>query len=124
MTSDRFGVRVLARGHGQERLDDVEEAVPVGPQRSYVRLAGEKDELLVLVRQQGEEVEQVLLGGDPVMLSAHDQHGALDLPGVHHGQVRAHIEVGTGGHRVPEGQLRIGQGIGHRRVRQARIYRG
>ncbi len=44
----------------------------VGAERPDVRLAGEEDELLVLVGLEREEVEKVLLGRDPVVLSAHD----------------------------------------------------
>src|SRR5207244_6257523 len=59
--------------------DLMPEAVAVDAERGDMRRAGQKDELLILVRQRLVEGEQILLGGDAVELAADDLHRTLEV---------------------------------------------
>ena len=57
MTPSSPSDRIVARGQREERMDHMEETVPVGPQWSDVGLPRQEDELLILVGQKCEELD-------------------------------------------------------------------
>ncbi len=89
---------------------------PVLRARAGVRDARHDDELLVRVRQLGEEIGQVLERSDAVPLPPHDERRHRNALRVEHRQVRRHVDVGAGRHGGIEGQHRIGERFHDRQV--------
>src|SRR5262245_43850576 len=73
-------------------------------------------ELLVRVGQLLEELHQVGEARDAVVLAAHDQRRHRDLRGIADRQVRAHVDIGAGRHRIVEREDGVGERLDHRVV--------
>jgi len=63
-----------------------------------------------------EELEQVVDRGDAIVLAAHEEGRHLDFFRVDERQLRAHVDVGAGRHRVVERKDRVGEGLDGRLI--------
>ncbi|MCD6041811.1 MAG: hypothetical protein K0R40_1414 [Burkholderiales bacterium] len=111
-------------GGGEERVQDVVRGEVVFLLEAGVRDARHDGELLVRVGQPAEERQQVVEAGDAVEFAAHHEGRHADPGRVDDGKLRAHVDVGSGGHRVVEREDRIGECLDRRVVGGAGMVAG
>src|SRR5881392_889247 len=104
------------RGLAEIAVEQVVDQPPVLRARAGVRDARHDDELLVRVRQLGEEIGQVLKRSDAVPLPPQDERRHGDALRVEHRQVRRHVDIGAGRHGGIEGQHRVGECFHDRQI--------
>src|SRR3990170_1680548 len=109
---------------GEERVQDVIDHQVVDLLEARVRDAGHHGELLVGVGQPLEELGEVVEARDAVELAAHDEGRHGDLCGIHHRQLRAHVHVGAGRHRIVERKGLVGKRLDHAVLRAPRMVPG
>ena len=93
----------------KEREQDVIDLHVVDLLEARVRDAGHHAEGLVRTGQQREEFDQVVETGDAVEFAAHDDGGGLDFFRIDHRQLRTHVDIGAGRHRVVELEHAVGE---------------
>jgi hypothetical protein len=86
--------------------------VPVVAEEERVRRSRQEYQLPVRVGQLSEELEQILLAGDPLMLRRAIMTGTSTFSGLRTGRLAVHVEVGFGRDLVAEHELGVGQRLG------------
>ena len=109
----KFNARVDRVGLREPAQEDVVHDGVVLLLERRVRDARHHRELLVRVRQLLEELRQVVEARDAVPLPAHDDGRHRDLLRIADRQVRAHVDIGAGRHRIVELEDGIGERLDH-----------